>query len=452
MHMSLWLKYKNKVRANFRLEATASTDITYWRNRFFSNTIIYAIPFSLIAYIPGVYYSWVLGLTHLVVIDTVTVLLLVAIGFVPQLSLIQRKALFIFLIYFLAANLLYLIGPVGPGLLYMLGASFFSIIIFPNRYSFYPSFINIVICALVACVIPYDLFPWHNAPEHSVWLWIAVTSNLIFLSLVSAALIPRVFNSLERALRKEQEMRIERDQQNQLLEATLKELKQKNKDLEQFALVASHDLQEPLRMITGFLTQLNKKYGHQLDATAHQYIDFASDGAKRMRQIIQDLLEYARIDHSKATLEKIDVNQLIDEIRILQRKVIEEKSATIHTSNLPIVENYRVPLLQIFHNLIANALKYSKADRPIEVNITATESPTEWIFSVQDNGIGIDPKNFDKIFILFERLHGRSEYSGTGMGLAIVKKVIENLKEKIWVTSEPDKGATFYFSIRKTLP
>ena len=186
--------------------------------------------------------------------------------------------MFIFLIYFLAANLLYLIGPVGPGLLYMLGASFFSIIIFPNRYSFYPSFINIVICALVACVIPYDLFPWHNAPEHSVWLWIAVTSNLIFLSLVSAALIPRVFNSLERALRKEQEMRIERDQQNQLLEATLKELKQKNKDLEQFALVASHDLQEPLRMITGFLTQLNKKYGHQLDATAHQYIDFASDG------------------------------------------------------------------------------------------------------------------------------------------------------------------------------
>lgn len=445
--MGIWKRYKQHIKNNFCLDQIPINDIYYWKTRLFANAIIYTLPLSLIAYIPGVYYSWRLGLYSLVLIDTLAVLLIFLIGFLPTLSLQLRKALFVFCVYFIAVTFVWLIGTSGPGLLYMLAASYFCILIFPNQYAFYPAFINLAICLLTAIIISMNILPWKESPTHNVSEWFAVCTNLIFLGFISSALIPRVFNSLDRALRMEQEMRIERDRQNLMLEKTLEDLKVKNQELEQFAFIASHDLQEPLRMITSFLGQIEKKYGDILDDKGRQYIYFASDGAKRMRQIILDLLEYSRIDQTQFKPEFVDIGLLMDEICILHSKTIEEKSASIHYQDLPVIHHYRAPLFQVLQNLISNALKYSHPDRKPDITVSAIWKDKAWVISVQDNGIGIEHAYFDKIFVLFERLHSKHEYGGTGMGLAIVKKVMDSLQERIWVESENGQGAIFHFTI-----
>lgn len=227
------------------------------------------------------------------------------------------------------------------------------------------------------------------------------------------------------------------------------ELTRSNKELEQFAYITSHDLQEPLRMITGFLSQLQRKYGSSLDEKAHQYIHFAVDGATRMRQIILDLLEFSRANRFNDEKSEINLNELIDEICILQRKLIEEKSATITKDNLPVINFYKSPLMQIFHNVINNALKYSKENVPAEIIISAQDFDTYWQFKIKDNGIGIEEEYFDKIFLIFQRLHGKEKFSGTGMGLAIVKKIIETYGGKIWVNSTPGIGTEIIFNFNK---
>lgn len=228
-----------------------------------------------------------------------------------------------------------------------------------------------------------------------------------------------------------------------------KELSISNQELEQFAYVASHDLQEPLRMVTSFLTQLEKKYGEAIDDKGKMYINYAVDGAKRMRQIILDLLEYSRVGRDNSNKEKIDVTELLNEIKALQKKQIEEKKAEIHFLNLPVIISYLSPVRQIFMNLIGNALKYSKANESPIIHVLCEEKEKFWQFSVSDNGIGIEQEYFDKIFIIFQRLHAKNEYSGSGIGLAITKKIIENLGGKIWLESTIGKGSTFYFTLPK---
>lgn len=238
-------------------------------------------------------------------------------------------------------------------------------------------------------------------------------------------------------------------QVNESLQNQTKELTRSNAELEQFAYVASHDMQEPLRMISSFLTQLEKKYGDVLDEKGKTYIGFAVDGAKRMRQIILDLLEFSRVGKTEDKKEELDINNLISEIRILFRKQIEDKSATIKATELPLISTYRIPLYQIFRNLISNALTYAAQQRPCTIEISAAELETHWQFNIADNGIGINEEFFDRIFIIFQRLHNKEDYPGTGMGLAITKKIVESLGGKIWVSSVEGKGSTFHFTIKK---
>lgn len=236
---------------------------------------------------------------------------------------------------------------------------------------------------------------------------------------------------------------------NRNLEAHIKKLAISNEELEQFAYVASHDLQEPLRMVTGFLTQIEKKYEDVLDEKGKKYIFFAVDGAKRMRQIILDLLEFSRIGKKENKLEEINLTGILDEVVLLYRKQIEEKNAKINYVNLPTIRTYLTPIKQIFQNLISNSLKYSKSNTYPIVTITSEETALEWEFIVQDNGIGINSEYFEKIFIIFQRLHNKDEYSGTGMGLAITKKIIDNLGGRIWLESEEGVGTAFHFTIPK---
>lgn len=237
---------------------------------------------------------------------------------------------------------------------------------------------------------------------------------------------------------------------NESLLKQAKELKISNAELEQFAYVASHDLQEPLRMVTSFMAQLEKKYGDILDEKAKKYIYFATDGAKRMRQLILDLLEFSRVGRTDGDKEKVDLNKLVKEVTALYRKRIEDLKATIKFESLPTLLIYKTPLRQVFQNLISNSLKYHRRGVPPIIDISFKETKTYFVFCIKDNGIGINAEFYDKIFIIFQRLHNKDEYSGTGMGLAITKKIIENMGGKIWVESEEGKGAAFYFTILKS--
>ena len=235
----------------------------------------------------------------------------------------------------------------------------------------------------------------------------------------------------------------------ELLTQYTHELERSNEELEQFAFIASHDLQEPLRMISSFMDQLKRKYGNELDEKAHQYIHFATDGAKRMKEIILDLLEYSRANKPTEGKEEVDLNEVFTEYKLLRNKIISEKSAKITSSPLPILYTYKAVVVQILHCLLDNAIKYSKADTPPLIEIKAIEKEKEWEFSIKDNGIGIDPKFYDKIFVIFQRLHNRDEYDGTGIGLSIAKRHVELLSGKIWLDSVPGEGTVFYFTISK---
>jgi len=236
---------------------------------------------------------------------------------------------------------------------------------------------------------------------------------------------------------------------NRTLEKRRKELEISNAELEQFAFVASHDLQEPLRMITSFLAQLERKYYDVLDEKGHQYIHFATDGAKRMREIILDLLDYSRVGRIETEREEVELEKLIQSELRNYKKQIQEKKAMITCDNLPVITASTGQIRQLFHNLIGNGLKYQPEKNPPEIVISAEETDTHWVFSVRDNGIGIKPEYSEKIFKIFQRLHTRDEYDGTGVGLAICKKVVEDHGGEIWVESKEREGSTFHFTIAK---
>ncbi len=238
---------------------------------------------------------------------------------------------------------------------------------------------------------------------------------------------------------------------NKNLNLKARELEISNAELEQFAYVASHDLQEPLRMISSFLKLLEKNYGEILDEKAHKYIHFATDGADRMKNIILDLLDYSRVKRIDEETELLDLNELLNEVKLLNKKIIDEKQAIFQIADLPKIKAYRTPVFRIFYNLINNALKYQPEGQIPEILVRSKETPTYFEFSVQDNGIGISEEFYDKIFIIFQRLHLREEFSGTGMGLAITKKFVESLNGCINVDSEPGKGSTFTFTIAKNI-
>lgn len=227
------------------------------------------------------------------------------------------------------------------------------------------------------------------------------------------------------------------------------ELAGSNAELEQFAFVASHDLQEPLRMITGFLTMLEKKYGPQLDEKANQYIYFAVDGAKRMRGIILDLLEYSRVGRMNTNRELVDANLIMKEVEQLLQNQVQEKSVQLITDPLPSILTYRIPLQQVLQNLVSNAIKYSQPGRVPIIHVTCKEQDQHWEFSVKDNGIGIEAGYKEKVFVIFQRLNYTPEIPGSGMGLAIAKKIIDWQGGEIWLDSVVGEGSTFYFTIPK---
>jgi len=238
----------------------------------------------------------------------------------------------------------------------------------------------------------------------------------------------------------------ERKKAEKLLKLKLEELARSNAELEQFAYVSSHDLQEPLRMIASYLQLLQRKYQGKLDEKADKYIYFAVDGASRMQNLINDLLEFSRVTTKAREFEPTDLQSVLDRVLFDLDVSITENEASISYGSLPVVLADSVQFTQLFQNLISNAIKFRSEKTP-KIEISAKKETDQWLFSVKDNGIGIDPKYSERIFEVFKRLHKREEYPGTGIGLSICKKIIERHGGQIWVESEPDKGSTFYFTL-----
>jgi PAS domain S-box-containing protein len=238
----------------------------------------------------------------------------------------------------------------------------------------------------------------------------------------------------------------DRQQAEERLRQIADELKRSNSDLEQFAYVASHDLQEPLRMVTGFVQLLHRQYAGRLDADADKYIDFAVDGAKRMQTLINDLLAYARIGMRGRPATTTSAEAAFRQALANLCAGIEETAAEIARGELPEVRADDAQLVQLFQNLIGNALKFH-GQAPPKIRVEARRQDDEWLFSVTDNGIGIAPEFRDRIFLIFQRLHGRGEYAGTGIGLAICKRIVDRHGGRIWVESQAGQGATFYFTL-----
>ena len=237
-------------------------------------------------------------------------------------------------------------------------------------------------------------------------------------------------------------------QTERALEKQTKELARSNAELEQFAYVASHDLQEPLRMVSSYVQLLARRYKDKLDEDANEFIAYAVDGADRMQKLINGLLTYSRIGTHGKAFKPTDCLCVLERALGNLDVAISESRAIVEYDNLPTVICDGLQITQLFQNLINNAIKFRKDQMP-HIRIRAEEKGDEWVFSVCDNGIGIDPRHAERIFIVFQRLHGRHEYPGTGIGLAICKKIVERHGGCIWIESEPGQGSTFYFSIPK---
>lgn len=236
----------------------------------------------------------------------------------------------------------------------------------------------------------------------------------------------------------------------QTLEQKNKELTQINQELENFAYVASHDLQEPLRTITSFIQILEKKYSNKLDKNGLQFMGFVVEGAKRMQTLIHDLLEYSRINRFNNAYEKVDLNDVFTTVNRVLKEKIEINDALVMSENLPTIYGSKLQLTQMFQNLIDNAIKFRGKKKP-EILISVKNLNDKWEIIFKDNGIGISQEYFQRIFVIFQRLHTLEEYGGTGIGLAICKKIVERHGGDIWVESNPGKGSVFHLTLAKNL-
>lgn len=230
------------------------------------------------------------------------------------------------------------------------------------------------------------------------------------------------------------------------LRRTTEELKRSNRELEQFAYVASHDLQEPLRMVASYTQLLQRRYGAQLDETAREFMEFAADGAQRMQQFISDLLAYSRVGARAQSMQKVELSEIFAAAVTNLTVAIEESGAEVSSAPLPAVRGEPRQLTQLFQNLISNGLKFH-GDAPPRVRVSAERENGWWRLAVSDHGLGIEPEFFERIFVIFQRLHSREEYAGTGIGLAICQKIVEGHGGRIWVESTPGQGTTFYCTL-----
>jgi len=257
--------------------------------------------------------------------------------------------------------------------------------------------------------------------------------------------LARLPEAIRRALQEKRQLRLRR-QAEEDLKRKVDELARSNAELEQFAYVASHDLQEPLRMVATYTQLLAERYRGRLDENADKFIGYACEGSLRMQTLIRDLLAFSRVGRNCAACERVDCDAVMAEVLLSLGPAIQESGAVVTHTALPVVWADRSQMMQVFQNLIGNAIKF-RGKEPPAISVQVEKAGQQWLFSVSDNGIGIAPEYAEDIFVVFQRLHTRTEYPGNGIGLAICKKIIEHYGGKIWVEAQAGHGSIFKFTM-----
>ncbi|MEX2352243.1 MAG: ATP-binding protein [Balneolaceae bacterium] len=446
----LFKSYRETIEYSCTGTSTAPLySVEYWQNKLFANTIKAILPLSLITLLPGTAFSLSQGLFVLAGLNTLSMAILLWIAFGRSMSIPARKFLFIGLAYLVGIYLLTFIGFKGPGLVYLLTACTFALIILPSRYAYLWSWINVLICVLYAAALHYGWTPVQGPVSMSTAEWIAISVNLIFLSFLSSFLVPGLFKGIGSTFKRQKVLEKELREKQKEQDLTFQKLEAKNRELEQFVHFASHELKEPVRMVNAFLQRFHGDYYPMLEEKGRQYIDFAMDGGNRMSRLIHDLLEYSMAESTTIKRVNVDLSNVVSSLITLMDDTIEKTDAKITYQDLPVLTTDRHLIEIILKNLISNGIKYHREGVPPEVAITAYQSEGEWHISVKDNGIGLERKEFDRIFELFQRLHKEPGYSGTGIGLAVVRKSVDLLGGTITVNSAPGLGSEFIVTIRE---
>lgn len=388
------------------------------------------------------YLAYTEGLTYLVIADIFAIVVLLSVAFVPGINISLRKVLFSAGLYAVTIALLFYLGTFGPGLMYLLAITVFIVLITDQKYGVASVIFNGFICGVFGFAMHNQWWGLSLTGTYTIESWIAVTVNLIFLGFLAVLLIPKLFSGLQTTI--EQQKKFQSD-----LEESRDRLENKNNELEEFTYAVSHDLKEPLRMVRSFLTLLDKRYSKQIDDRGKKYIYFAVDGADRLGEFIDDLLEYSRVGRIHSSLREVDINSLLESLKTVFESREDFRGSIIMDNNMPVIKAVPVTMKMLFQNLVSNGLKYQPEDGHPVVKISSEDAGTHWKFQVSDNGIGIEEEFREQIFKMFNRLHPNDLYPGTGIGLAICRKIVELHNGRIWVESTVGSGTDFIFTIKK---
>lgn len=389
------------------------------------------------------------GQYFLMTFDIIAFFILLLLGFSKMISLKWKKILLITLVYLLAMMIMLELGSFGPGLMYLVASGVFIALLFPSQDSWYGLLIGFIVCAFFGLQTNYHFIPGFTGERLDFMGWFAIAINLVFINGVIAKVVPVLFEKMQQSIDARHQVENMLLVKQAELNSIVQELEIKNANLNQLITGVSEDLQDPLRNIISFMENLKRKYVGKLDERAHQYIDFAIGGGHKMRDIILGLLEIAKIGKKREDSEYFHVDEIVQKVLLLQRKSIQNSNAKIEFGELPMIFAPKTYLLQVFNELISNSLKFCDPDNFPVVKISYQEADCWWQFAVKDNGIGFDSSDGKDPFTIFSKLHLSNEKQGFGIGLALVRKILENLQGSVWAESTPGQGSVFYLKIPK---
>ena len=447
--MNFWEKYKEIIWRNNPVQGP-DFSLDYWRDYLFRVIILYLIPFALVALIPS---FWVVvqgGFQLLLFFDFLAIFIVFLMGFTRVIPLKIKKILFIFLANALALVLMIELKAFGPGLMYLVASGVFIALLFPSKDGWYSLTFGMLVCVLFGLDLKFQFLSEPSSERVDFIGWIAVSVNVLFVNGVIAKVVPILFERMHQSIvatkKMEEILLLKQEDLNELIH----ELEIQNANLNQLIKGVSEDFQEPLRMIISFLTQLKRKYGDEMDEKAIKYIDFATQGGMRMKEIILGLLDLANVGKNQEVREQVEMNEIFQKVVFLQKRTIVKSNAQITwDEKMPVIDAPKNYMIQIFNELVSNSLKFHNPNESPLIRIFCQEEENWVQFEVHDNGIGFDPSESSDPFLMFSRLHPQNEAKGLGIGLAIVRKIAEQLRGTVWFVSTPGKGSVFYLKIPK---
>lgn len=434
-----WIsRYESFMLKRVLTDQNKFSTLEYLRLVIFYKSVIYILPFAFFVLIPGIYYSLKSGENYIAIFDIVTYLSIVSLVFLNQIPVNIKKIIFTAMLYHLSFQLFFRSENITIGILYWLITNISVVLLYSKRTSLIIGLLNTIILILIGILIKYKEFHIISYENDELTEWVITALNMQFLNIMVSILIDHILTKLQQAIFVQIDTR-------KNLENSVLMLQNKNDELEHMTYVASHDLQEPLRMVTSFLAQLDKKYKDQLDKRGKQYIHFAMDGANKMRDVMLEVLAFSKIGMNESEQEHVNIKELVEEVIWMNRKLIQENNSQLIIDQLPIIYGHKILLRTLFTNLISNAVKYKSNARISIIKVTYQKENGMHIFKISDNGIGIPTEKMEQIFLLFNRGdYKNNQVQGSGIGLAICKKIILLMNGEIHVESKIHEGSTFY--------